>query len=64
MTDFDDEIAALKSAGLFRSLRTVVPVDGGHLLVDGREVVSFAGNDYLGLRRHPSVVAAATAGLQ
>jgi len=32
-------------------------------LLDGREVVSFAGNDYLGLSTHPAVVAAAHAAL-
>ncbi|HUW55482.1 MAG TPA: 8-amino-7-oxononanoate synthase [Planctomycetota bacterium] len=64
MNGFDEEIAALKSAGLFRSLRTVEPIDGGRLRVDGREVVSFAGNDYLGLRRHPAVVSAAKAGIE
>jgi 8-amino-7-oxononanoate synthase len=35
----------------------------GVLLGDGRPVVSFAGNDYLGLSHHPAVVEAATAAL-
>jgi 8-amino-7-oxononanoate synthase len=35
----------------------------GGRLGDGREVVSFAGNDYLGLRVHPAVVSAARAAL-
>lgn len=64
MSDFGEEIAALKSSGLFRKLSTVEPLDGGHLRIDGRDIVSFAGNDYLGLRRHPSVLAAAKAGLE
>lgn len=33
--------------------------DGSSALIDGRKVVSFAGNDYLGLAHHPDVVAAA-----
>ena len=35
----------------------------GALAPDGRAVVSFASNDYLGLTRHPAVVAAAHAAL-
>ena len=64
MTDFDADIESLKSAGLFRELRTVEPLDGAHLLLDGRRFLSFAGNDYLGLRRHPEVLDAAAAALR
>ncbi|HUV39989.1 MAG TPA: aminotransferase class I/II-fold pyridoxal phosphate-dependent enzyme, partial [Planctomycetota bacterium] len=59
MTDFDHVLDDLSAAGLLRSMRTVTPVDGGRVLIEGREFVSFAGNDYLGLRRHPEVVAGA-----
>jgi 8-amino-7-oxononanoate synthase len=63
MSDFDEILGELKSSGLFRTLSTVGPIDGGHVRVGEREFASFAGNDYLGLRRHPSVVAAAKAAL-
>jgi 8-amino-7-oxononanoate synthase len=63
MSDFDEILGELKSSGLFRTLSTVEPIDGGHVRVGTREFVSFAGNDYLGLRRNPSVVAAAKAAL-
>jgi len=61
MSDFEPILDRLKTQGLFRTLSTVEPVDGGHVRIGGREFVSFAGNDYLGLRMHPSVVAAANA---
>ncbi len=40
-------------------LRIDAPGPSGTLAPDGVEVVSFASNDYLGLTRHPAVVAAA-----
>jgi len=52
------QAAELRGAGRWR---TVVDLDGPGpaTTCDGRPVVSFAGNDYLGLARHPAVVAAA-----
>jgi 8-amino-7-oxononanoate synthase len=50
-------LAALESAALYRR-RRVVEREGGALRVDGRAVVGFCGNDYLGLADHPRVVAA------
>ena len=63
MNGFDGELDALRSMGCFRTLRTVEPIDGAHVRIDGRAFLSFAANDTLGLRRHPEVVAAAKAAL-
>ncbi len=56
----EERAAALASAGRWRVPR---PFDAlgcrGVLEERGQQVVSFAGNDYLGLSRHPSVVEAA-----
>jgi 8-amino-7-oxononanoate synthase len=57
------ELAAVRAAGRWRSVRdldTDGPVTG---TLAGRPVVSFAANDYLGLSHHPAVVAAAHAAL-
>lgn len=46
------------AAGLRRVVRDVEHADGVRLRVDGRALVSFASNDYLGLAHHPEVVRA------
>lgn len=47
-----------RSSGLFRTRRTVASPQGPRLAVGGRQVLAFAGNDYLGLANDPGVVAA------
>lgn len=59
-----DEFAAaaledLRRAGLLRQLRTVAGPQGSHIVVDGREVVNFSSNDYLGLANDPLLCEAA-----
>lgn len=59
----DRELAGIRAAGRWRvtrDLTTTGPVTGE---LDGRTVVTFASNDYLGLTHHPAVVAAAHAAL-
>jgi 8-amino-7-oxononanoate synthase len=53
-----DQLDTIRAAGRFRATR---PFDalGPAGTLDGREVVSFASNDYLGLAAHPTVIAAA-----
>ena len=56
------DLAALEAAGLKRSRRTLESAAGARVIVDGRQLVAFASNDYLGLANHPDVVAAAREG--
>jgi 8-amino-7-oxononanoate synthase len=59
MRDFRAELDALETATLLRRRRVVSGAQGPVLDVDGRRVVAFASNDYLGLAAHPRVIEAA-----
>jgi len=59
-SDFiQDELAALKQLGLYRKLRRVEGEQGPTLILDGREVLNFSSNNYLGLANHPALKKAA-----
>jgi 8-amino-7-oxononanoate synthase len=60
----EGRLASISAAG---RLRTIRPLDGNGpvvTLADGRPVVSFASNDYLGLSQHPSVRLAAVEAIE
>lgn len=52
-------LAILKEKGLQRSLSLVERVCGTHIVMQGRELVNFSSNDYLGLASHPALREAA-----
>ena len=60
----DGELAARRAAGLWRVRRTLDTPVAPRAVVDGRAVVAFASNDYLGLAADPRVVAALRAGAE
>ncbi len=53
------ERSELERAGQWRSLRSVMSAPAGSVLLDGREVISLASTNYLGLSTHPQVIEAA-----
>ncbi len=59
-----DEIEGLKAAGLYNRIRTISSPQGAWLIVDGKRVLNFCSNNYLGLANHPQVVAAAKGALE
>jgi 8-amino-7-oxononanoate synthase len=56
-------LAALEQAGRRRGRRVLQSPQGAHVVVDGRPVVSFSSNDYLGLAAHPALREAAHAAI-
>jgi 8-amino-7-oxononanoate synthase len=55
----DNELENLRAQALYRSLRRVEGDQGPTLIIDGREVINFSSNNYLGLANHPALRAAA-----
>jgi len=53
------EIEGLKNAGLYNQIRTLSSPQGAWLIVDGKRVLNFCSNNYLGLANHPKMVEAA-----
>lgn len=51
-----------KEQGLFRAVRPIRHIDPTHFELDGRRIVHFGSNDYLGLSCHPEVVRAQNQG--
>ncbi len=57
---FAAELAAIEADGLFKRERIIVgPQSAEITLADGRRVLNFCANNYLGLADHPEVIAAA-----
>ena len=54
-----DELKEIRNAGLYRRLRRVENEQGPTLLLDGREVINFSSNNYLGIANHPALATAA-----
>jgi len=53
------ELLRIEEAGLYRKLRRVESDQGPTLRLDGRDVINFSSNNYLGLANHPSLCKAA-----
>jgi 8-amino-7-oxononanoate synthase len=56
------DLSALETAGLKRRRRTLEAPCGPLAVVDGRQLISFCSNDYLGLANDPALIAAACTG--
>jgi glycine C-acetyltransferase len=59
----ESELERLKETGLHRKLRRVDGDQGSTLVLDGREVINFSSNNYLGLANHPALGEAAKAAI-
>ncbi len=53
------ELRDIHEAGLYKTERIITSAQGPEITVNGKQVLNFCANNYLGLSSHPSVVAAA-----
>lgn len=53
------ELAEIESAGLFKRERIITSEQGPEITVNGKQVLNFCANNYLGLSSHPKVIEAA-----
>ncbi len=58
-----NELDTLKEGGLYNRIRTLNSPQGAWLQVDGKKVLNFCSNNYLGLANHPRMAAAAKAAI-
>jgi glycine C-acetyltransferase len=53
------ELKEIQEAGLFKKERIITSEQGAEITVNGRQVLNFCANNYLGLSSHPKVIEAA-----
>lgn len=53
------ELDEIKSAGLYKTERIITSPQGPEIVVNGKTVLNFCANNYLGLSSHPKVINAA-----
>ena len=53
------ELEEIKAAGLYKTERVIESPQGAEIVVNGKKVLNFCANNYLGLSSHPKVIEAA-----
>ena len=68
MNRFDQELhqrlATIRQHGLYRALQVVESPQDREIIVDGKRLLNFSSNDYLGLANHPALKEAAVEAIQ
>ncbi|MGJ3241022.1 MAG: glycine C-acetyltransferase [Anaerolineae bacterium] len=54
-----EQIAELQAEGLYNTIRVIESAMDGHVVIDGKRVINFCANNYLGLANHPRLKQAA-----
>jgi glycine C-acetyltransferase len=59
VTRIKEELQEIDAAGLFKKERIITSEQGPEIVVNGKTVLNFCANNYLGLSSHPKVIEAA-----
>jgi len=64
ISHLQSELAEVRTAGLYKDERVITSAQQAQVAVqDGRQVLNFCANNYLGLANHPSLIEAAKTGM-
>src|SRR3990170_8887936 len=55
----EKELDTIREAGIFKRERIITTPQGAEIKTNGKEVINFCANNYLGLSSHPRVIDAA-----
>lgn len=58
-TRLSEELKQIEQDGLFKRERYIESIQGAEIMVNGKKVLNFCANNYLGLSSHPKVIEAA-----
>jgi glycine C-acetyltransferase len=59
ITQIEQELEKIKADGLFKTERIISTPQGAEIIANGKPVLNFCANNYLGLSSHPEIIKAA-----
>lgn len=63
LTDISSRLTDIRAEGLWKTESEITSAQGGHITVDGRDMINLCANNYLGLANHPKLISSAKTAL-
>ncbi len=64
LNQVNETLAQIEADGLLKRERMITSPQGGHIAVNGQDVINLCANNYLGLADHPDLISAARAAME